>query len=169
MVDAQTLSIVFAGLSIAASILYYANVLRNANNARQRELIFQKYQSYSIEYAKTFHEVSLMRDWKDYDEFEEKYGREVNIDASAKWLYIMRVYNLAGLYLREGADPDLIFELYPPVAVINLWELFEPIIQGRRERSNDPGVLRPLELLYREAKSRFPEIRRSSLNSEERM
>jgi hypothetical protein len=163
------ISIIFAGLSIAASIVYYASVLRNANNARQRELIYQKYQSYSLEYAKTFQEVSLMRDWKDYDEFEEKYGRETNIDASSKWLYIMRVYNLAGLYLKEGADPDLIFELYPASAVINLWELFEPIIHGRREWNNDPGRLKPLELLYTEAKSRFPDVLRSSLRHEERM
>ncbi len=58
----------------------------------------------------------LMRDWKDYDEFERKYGREANIDASSKWLYIMRIYNLAGLYLKEGADPDLMFKLYPASA-----------------------------------------------------
>jgi len=158
MVDAQTISIVFAGLSIAASIVYYANVLRNADKARHRELIFQKYQSYSLEYTRTISEVMLMRDWKDYEEFEEKYGRESNLDATAKWLYIMRIYNLAGLYLKEGTDPNLIFELYPASAVINLWELFEPIIKVRREQSNEPQRYEPLELLYKEAKSRYPEI-----------
>lgn len=165
MVDVD-LSVIFAGLSIAASILYYASVLRNANKARQRELIYQKYQSYSLEYAKAFQEVTLMRDWKDYDEFEDKYGREANIDASSKWMYIMRIYNLAGIHLHEGADPDLIFKLYPPSAVITLWELFEPIIQRRRERDNDPQRHKPLEYLYDEAKSRFPDVKKSRLRHE---
>ena len=36
--DAQTISILLAGLSIAASIVYYASVLRNANKTQQVQL-----------------------------------------------------------------------------------------------------------------------------------
>jgi predicted small secreted protein len=32
------ISIIFAGLSIAASVVYYASVLQNANKARDRAL-----------------------------------------------------------------------------------------------------------------------------------
>jgi hypothetical protein len=70
----------------------------------------------------------------------------------------MRIYNLAGLYLREGADPDLIFELYPASAVMSLWELYEPIVLERRRKNNDPDRYRPLEELYQEAKKRYPNI-----------
>jgi len=158
MVSLEVIAILLSGISISASLFYYANIIRNANKARQRELIYQKYQNYSLEYARAFHEVQMMNDWVTVEEFEEKYGRENNLEANSKWLYVMRLYNLAGLYLKEGADPDLIFELYPAVAILNLWELFEPVIIDRRDRVNDPNRLGPLEHLYTEAKKRYPDI-----------
>ena len=152
------ISIIFAGLSIAASILYYASVLRNANKARQRELIMQRTQTYSVEYSKAWGEVMLVRDWEDAEEWEEKYGLKANPEAYSKWNYIMRIYGLGGMYLQEGADPDLLFKLYPLSAIIPLWERFEPIIMAIRERVNDPHMWEPLEYLYNEAKKRAPEI-----------
>jgi hypothetical protein len=54
------ISIIFAGLSIAASIVYYASVLRNANIARQRELITQRFQGLTKRArVKTFRESGL--------------------------------------------------------------------------------------------------------------
>ena len=155
----EVIALVLTGLGLAASIVYYGNIIQNANKARQRELIYQKYQNISVEYAKAYEEVMLMTDWNTYEEFDQKYGRENNPDASAKWIYITRVYNLAGIYLEEGADPDLLFKLYPDSAIINLWEKFEPIILERRKRFNDPDRFKPLEYLYREAKNRYPEIK----------
>jgi hypothetical protein len=144
-------------LGLTASIIYYAQVLRNTSKARQRELILQRSQTYSPEYVKTWSEVRSMTDWKDAEDWARKYGRKANPEAYSKWQYIMRVYNLAGLFLNEGADPDLLFQLYPIGAVISLWEQFEPIVMFQRKRENYM-TQRAFESLYKEAKKRAPEL-----------
>jgi hypothetical protein len=155
MVDYQALSIIFAGLSIAASIVYYASVLSNANKASQRELIIQR-SSFGMDYSRAYIQVRSMTDWKDKNDFYEKYISDGDSEEIAQWLYLMRLYDLAGLQLKEGADPDLIFRLYPSNAVLNLWEQFEPVFKHQREVANDLTRWESIEYLYREAKKRYP-------------
>jgi len=153
------LSIIFAGLSIAASIVYYASILRNQNKARQRELILQRHQSYNLEYTRTFWEMASWTDWQTIEEYNEKYGMPNNPEAKAKFTYLMRILSTAGTLLRENMDnADLIFRLYPAPGIIGMWELFEPVIHDLREKRNMPSHLEDLEFLYREAKKRHPEI-----------
>ena len=89
----EYLPLVLTGLGLAASITYYAMILRNNNKSRQREMVYQKYQSHSLEYTRTFVEVSGMTDWDTTEEFQKKYGRIANPDAWAKILLIERSYN----------------------------------------------------------------------------
>ena len=56
---------------------------------------------------RAWNEINKMTDWKDAEDFEEKYSRSEN---RAYWMYMVRQYNLAGLYLKGGTDPDLLFE-----------------------------------------------------------
>ena len=155
----EYLPLVLTGIGIIVSILYYTNVLGNANKARQRELILLRAQSYSLDYATAYAEVIGMEDWELVEEFHKKYGRETNPEAFAKWLYIRSVFNFAGLLLKEeGTDPELIFQLYAPPAIIGFWERHEPIIKDVRERFNYSNYWEPFEYLYKEAKRRFPEI-----------
>ena len=65
---------------------------------------------------------------------------------------------MGGIQLQEGADPDLLFKLYPMSAVIPLWEQFEPIVMFIRKGINDPRMWEPFEYLYYEAKKRAPEL-----------
>ena len=46
MVDVQTLSIVFAGLSIGLAAIYYMMTLRNQDRTRQTQLFMQIYDRY---------------------------------------------------------------------------------------------------------------------------
>ena len=159
MVDAQTVSIVFAGLGITASIVYYASVIRNTNRARQREMMFQRLQGYSLEYTKAFAEVWRYTDFETVEEFTDKYGWRSDPETFSKYLFVTRIYNLAGILLQENmADSDLIFKLYPPASVIGIWERFEPLIFDRRRRINHPGFYEPFEFLVNEMRKRFPEL-----------
>ena len=158
MVDYQNLSIVLTGVGLIIALVYYSMTLRYTSKARQRELIMQRSQTYSVEYQITWSEVIGMTDWEDVEDWAKKYGLKANPEAYSKWMYIMRVYGLGGIYLQEGADPDLLFKLYPLSAIIPLWEQFEPIIMVIRERNNDPRMWEPFEYLYNEAKKRAPEI-----------
>jgi len=159
MVIVETISIVLTGLGIMVALTYYTLTLRNTSKARQRELMFQRLQGYSLEYMRTFAHVRNFTDWDDAEDWEERYGILVNPEAWAKYAYIMRIYNLAGILLKEKvADVDLIFQLYPANAVIRMWEQFEPIIRNRRERLRHPTFFEPFEFLYNEAKKMYPDI-----------
>jgi len=129
-----------------------------AEKNRQRDMIIQRSQSYGLEYTSAYMEVNNMTDWETPEEFLDKYGAEVNPEANSKWTYIMRLYEMAGLHLQEGADPEILFELWPVMAVLNLWERFEPVIKYQRERNNAPFMYEPFEYLYKEVKKKYPDV-----------
>jgi hypothetical protein len=156
----EYLPLVLTGIGLAASIVYYANIIQNANKARQRDTVFQKLQGFTLEYIKTYVEVASYTDWKTPDEFREKYGRITNPEAYAKYIYINRAYELAGILLMEKmADPELLFKLYPAGAVISIWETFSPYILDQRRLRNNPERNAAFEYLYNEAKRIYPDIR----------
>ena len=153
------LPLVLTGLGLAASIFYYSMVLRNTNKARLREVIFQRAQVYNSYYTESFAATRTMNDWETVEEFYSKYGISVNPDKWSKYMYITRVYNIAGILLKENmADADLIFKLNPPYAVINVWEQLLPITKSLREHVNYPEAYESFEFLYEQAKQRYPEI-----------
>jgi len=159
MVDYSTLSIVLTGIGLIAAITHYSLTLRDTSKARQRDLVFQRLLGFSLEYTKTFAEVAAYTDWEDVEDWQKKYGILTNPEAFSKYAYIWRVYNLAGILLKEKvADVDLILKLYPAQSVISVWEQFEPIFRDRREKRNHPAMYEPFEFLYNEAKKRYPEI-----------
>lgn len=159
MVSLEVVAILLSGIGISASLVYYAQVLRNTNKSRLREVIFQRAQVYSSSYTEAFAATRTMNDWETVEEFQSKYGISASPDKWSKYMYITRVYNIAGILLKENmADADLIFKLYPPYAVINVWEQFLPITENLREHVNYPEAYESFEFLYEQAKQRYPAI-----------
>jgi hypothetical protein len=157
----EYLPLVLTGLGLAASIVYYAYVVRNAERARRRDIIFQRFQGYSVDYFRAYNNVALQNDWKTPEEYIVKYTRYGDPEAAANYQYILRVYTLAGVMYMEGiADLDLIFRLYPASSVIRTWEQFEPVRKYQVEVMNYPAEnFEPFNILYKEAKKRTPVTR----------
>ena len=169
-------------IALIVGIVYYITIMRNqqrtrelslkaqeeAEKARQRDMIIQRSHIYGLEYMRAYTDVRGMTDWEDAEEFVKKYVGSTNVERSrrepenveavTKWLYVMRLYTMAGLHLRNGADPDLLFELYPYTTVMSLWEQFEPVFRYQRNIRNAPGMWEPFEYLYNEAKKRYPDV-----------
>ena len=101
MVSFEFLAIILTGLGLIVSLVYYASVLNNQTKARQRELVLQKQSLYSLEYSNAFAEIRKYREWQNVEEFRQKYGPDTNPKAWANWLYILRIFNLAGVLLQE--------------------------------------------------------------------
>lgn len=148
----QTISIMIAAATVVIGVINSIISGRREENQRQEQLILQRFQGYGLEYTKAWLEVMNTRDWKTAEEFEKKYGN--NIEFNSKLVYIMGVWRLAGASLKRGVNPDLIFQLYNPNTVCKLWEQYEPVIKSRRERLNNPVLWENLEFLYSEAKKR---------------
>ena len=70
----EYLPLVLTGIGIMASIIYYANVLRNANKTRETQLFYgiinQMNQPYFIDAWHTY----LEADFETFEEYEEFYS-----------------------------------------------------------------------------------------------
>jgi hypothetical protein len=85
------ISIIFAGLSIAASIVYYASVLSNANKTQKQsqetrlaQLHMQIFNELNSEDRwRDFLDAMYSWEWNGYDDFQEKYGTN-NPDVCAR-------------------------------------------------------------------------------------
>jgi hypothetical protein len=174
MVD-LTLSVVLQlvqTIGVLVGIVYYLSIMRTnqknqertqlaqeeAEKARQREMIILRSQTYTMEYARAFIAVERMEDWNTLEEFENKYGIHTNPEAFAQTLYMRNLFNSAGLLLKEGVNPDLLFQLYAPGAVISIWEKQLPHVELVRERFNYPELYSGFEYLYNEAKKMYPNM-----------
>jgi hypothetical protein len=148
MASFEFLAVIVSVLGLAASIMYYANVLNNANktqkmqlDARSQQLFMQLYQQMSSpEAIRTWIEI-MKWEFTDFDDFKSKYGFKVNEDAYIKRSSLWRRYNVMGIMLRDGRiSPDLLYD-YVGSGVILMWNKFESIIKKNRELRNNPEQL----------------------------
>ena len=157
MVDNQSISIIFAGLSIAASIVYYASVLRNANKTKDRELINQRLMMITDEFYSKWNQM-MFGEWSNFEEWlTSPSGRAENGDILN---YFCTLFNSVGLLIKNRMlDSDLIFSVYAPHFVIVTWEKVSPVVKGSREVFNYYELFSGFEYLYNEAKRQYPDIR----------
>jgi hypothetical protein len=105
----------------------------------------------------------IQQQWKNYDDFMNKYGSENNLEAWTSWLSIGAFFNGVGVLVKRGKiDIDLVEELLAN-AVLIAWFRMSPIILGWRERdpqfkglgrSGNYPFLHGFEYLYNEIKKR---------------
>jgi hypothetical protein len=91
MVDAQTLSIIFAGLSIGIAAIYYTLTLRNSQRAQRMQLESRQAQMFMQIFQEDLtqkgqHSLMDLLEWEftDTDDFDAKYGKKVNPEACAR-------------------------------------------------------------------------------------
>ena len=167
MVDVD-ISIIFAGLSIAASIVYYASVLRNANKTqqmqletRQAQLFMQIYRDICTpEWWGALGEV-LSNDWSDYDVMEERFMEDPRLLSRGQALFAF-FEGLGVLVYRKLIDPYLVDDLLSG-PIIRYWEATQNYFIERRVRRSHPPIAEWIEYLYNQIKpiveEQHPELR----------
>ena len=166
----EVIALVLTGLGLTASIIYYATIMRNANETQRLQLetrrmqlimdIDQEMKSYET-YNKIIELINM--EWENYDDFERKYGSDNNPDNFAKRYSVLYRLNSIGILVRDGFfDAETVYDLLGDLSTIWLWKKFEPIIRETRFRYNVPLALNEFEYLYVEAKKLYPNF--SSLN-----
>ena len=164
------ISIIFAGLSIAASILYYASVLRNANKTqqmqletRQAQLFMQIYSTWSSRESIKIRKELGTWTWTDYDDFIQKYGEANNPEANHSFEELGNWYEGIGVLIkRKLIDPAFVDDLISGTTLWG-WEKFGSIVRERRVRDNFPYFYEFWEYLYDEvsaiAHKQHPELK----------
>jgi hypothetical protein len=150
----EYLPLVLTGLSIAASITYYARVLENSNKTRQLQIL--KGTNLIGSYMNTLY----LAEFTDFDDFVKKYDLFTNIAFSNDFFQYFNVLEELGVYVKEGLLDVKYVALIGGGAVVGLWEKFSIIHEGYREQYGKRWFAEA-EHLYYEVKKYFnkhPEI-----------
>ena len=147
MVDIQTISILITATSVTLAAIYYILTVRiNQRNSRIT-LTNNMMQTMLSEEAQRRWIDLINMEWTDYDDFERKYGSDVNPDNYAKRSAVWSSCNVLGHLLKTNVVDAETF--YPTGAIYALWiwEKFKPIILEHRKRYSSSNGYDGLEFL----------------------
>jgi hypothetical protein len=164
MVQIENLPLVLTGIGLTASILYYTMILRNANKTQQLQQETRQLQLYTTtfqpgwnkEWMSSLIEIMYRTEWKDYEDFMEKYGPEKDLDLYTSFIQVIELFQMIGLFVEQGAiDLDIVIR-HNGNFTVRLWEKVESFIKGHRRATNNPMHWSSFEYLYEEVKKLNP-------------
>jgi hypothetical protein len=89
----------------------------------------------------------LNMEWKDYDDFEKKYGSDSNVENAAMRYATWTQYNSIGAMLRKDmVEAEDLYDM-GMLGVVFTWAKFSDVIEEQRRRYNGQDYLRDFEYL----------------------
>ena len=151
----QSLSYIAAAIGVFTAVVYYVMNLRNQNRTRQAQLFMQVHARWADrDFIKGFFNILNVWEWKDFDDWNSKYGQRNNEEAFLTFCEIMWYLDGVGLMVREGLiDISLVEAIYLD-RIIKIWEKGYTLALGLRELNRNPDYYGNFEYLYREMKNR---------------
>jgi hypothetical protein len=155
---AQIVGVVGTLTAAFIAVRSYINANKRAEDARARELETRQAQLFmnifqtttSIEWITVAEEMIHLWKWRDFEDFDTKYGEIANNEAAGKMNAVLGYWNGVGVLVRRQLiDPDLIYDM-KRLTVIELWDKFSPIINEWRRRYSAPQIYIGMEELVRE-------------------
>jgi hypothetical protein len=150
MIELSTIRDFVAIFGVIAGFSYYVITVRNQKKARQAQLMSGLHETYrSPEFRKMQLEV-LWFDCSNFNEFNDKYGPEVDLESYAKWQSVMAFFNGIGILLKKDMlDINLVDELLASM-IFATWNKMGSIILEWREweKENFPNRKRSIYPYY---------------------
>ena len=153
------ISLVFGGIQTAAivgGIVLALVELRHLREQRKTELETRQTQLFMVlydvfrnkEFQKDIATIYNIWDWKDYDDFEEKYGRTTHPNEYSSYTSVTNFLNGLGVLVKiRMIDPSLVKQLMGGMFT-RYWEKIEPLTKEIRVRRNWPEFDEAAEYLY---------------------
>ena len=136
MVDVQTVSITVASASIVIAVIYYVFELRHQTKMKDMEIGRMVAQDLNSEQGAQRYSIMMNMEWKDYDDFMEKYSSRSNPEIFSKWIAQFMAWDTLGFFIKHKVvKTELLYELGGWIA-IRVWEKYKDIIQHMREESS---------------------------------
>jgi hypothetical protein len=147
MVDLQTITTIFGGVSLGAASIYYVLNIRETSKNRRLTLTNNLMQFFtSVEGQRRAIELLTM-EWADFDDFYKRYDSTVNPDNYAKRMSLWGTYEILGLQYRTGLlDMETIYAV-GGISIINFWMRFRSIIEEYRKLDYGKDVYENWEYL----------------------
>jgi hypothetical protein len=146
MVDIQTIGVLVTAASVSVAVIYYMFILRINMNARQMETCRLAMADMSSEHGLDRYATVMTLEWKDYDDFNQKYGWS-NPEMFGKWCSQFFMLESMGVLVKSGVAPAETMYYLGCYGAIYLWEKYKGIIQGRRNAAYGQDYMINLEYL----------------------
>ena len=128
MIDIQLIGILITATSVTFAAIYYTTTVRINQRNSKIALTNNIMQSILNEQAHRNWIELMNMEWQDYEDFERKYGSDVNPDNYAKRMSVWQSYNMLGHLLRtKVADAETCY-ISGGTFSIFIWEKFKPIL-----------------------------------------
>ncbi len=149
----EYLPLVLTGICIIVSILYYTSVLKNTNKTRQAQLLNSIYQTLNEkELFAIPWELELDWNYRNFDDFMQKYGPDTNREAYMRFHRLLMYYEGIGIYIKRGFVSAEVIDDFISGDIIHIWEKYEPFMVEFRKRRNSPVAFEHFEYLYNQIK-----------------
>ena len=115
----QSVSYIAGALGVCIAAVFYVLNLRISQRNMKQTLETRKLQFVtgitsqllSEEGQRRYGEL-LNMEWKDYDDFERKYGSDYNLDNYAKRMNVWKIYNTLGMLVCEKLiEPEVLYRI----------------------------------------------------------
>jgi hypothetical protein len=152
---------------ILVGIAYYLVIMRNSQKTRALALNAQE-QALETRQAQLFNSIiqalnekeimaipwELEIDWqyKDYEDFMQKYGPDTNREAYMRFHRLLTYYEGIGIYIKHGLVSAELIDDFISGDIVWIWEKYESFIFEFRKRENAPAALEHFEYLYNQIK-----------------
>ena len=154
----EYLPLVLTGIGLTVSILYYTTVLRNANKTQQMQLETRQVQMFmnisdtrnSPEFQKLIYRVVYMDEWKDLEDYFNRYGPLNSLDAYSEHAYVWQLFDTVGFLLMKKVIDLSFLDDVLKATVLRAWRKFEPVIMANRQRVNQPNLWNQFQYLAEE-------------------
>ena len=135
MITFEQVLYVIPVLALAASITYYAMVLRNQDKTRRIQYSMQFLQNSMNDDRMQRHLDVINMDYESYADFLRKWDSSVNREDAVKRMTIWWRYNSIGYMLRDGLlDAETVYNFIGP-ASLGQWKHWGPVIREQIKRS----------------------------------
>jgi len=154
MIELSVIRDLVACFGVIAGFSYYVLTVQASRHNQKQQLETRQISLIDNIVARSMSEqgfrnyFDLLRyEWTDFEDFENKYGSENNVEATAKRFSVWQEYNLIGMMLRKDlVAADDLWDMGVQ-GVLFLWEKYKPIIEEERKRYLPKDFLSDFEFL----------------------
>jgi len=155
-------------LSLMVGVFYYIFIMRNSQKTRELSLKAQEQafetrqiqfcwqaleRVHNTEFMRRMLEVMYHQDFKDYEEWREKYGPSTNPDAYVDYYHVTSIFQGLGYLVQSKVlELEALSRHIRPRSIILLWEKIEPIVKVHRDGLN-PTAYDSFEYLANELRT----------------
>ena len=139
LVSLQTILTYLTLISVPIGVFYHIMMLRNSQKARQTEMLMRLHESkHDKEGLEAFFRV-LSMDWKDLEDYQEKYGPYSNPEMAAIMESQVSYFEGLGVLVKDRTvDLNTVYSIMGR-RIIQTWYKLEKLIKDLREMARGPG------------------------------